>query len=317
MRFETMRGARTLLAAHLPVTRLVDARSLPARTGTSVYLKLECELPTGSFKVRGALWALARRLEAGPVAEVVASSTGNHGAAVAWAARRLGVPATIFLPAEPNPVKRARIAEAGARIIEDGADLAAAWARAEEYAAADGRYFLNDATDAELPAGTATIALEALEQAPDIRTFVVPVGDTALIRGVAAAARAVRPDMRIIGVQAAGAPAYTRSWQTGAVVTTPTAETLADGLATRKPVAANVEDIRRLVDAMVVVTDDEMLAAVAHLESAEDIVAEPAGAAATAALLAHDVAAGPTCAIVTGRNITDDLLARARATAHG
>lgn len=275
-----------------------------------MHLKLETELPTGSFKVRGALWALARRLREGDVTEVVASSTGNHGAAVAWAADRLGVAATIFLPSDPNPVKRARIADLGARIMEKGRDLADAWSAAESYVAAgDGRFFLNDATAPHLPAGPGTLGLEALEQAPEVEAFVVPVGDSALIRGVAAAVRALRPDARIVGVQAEGAPAYERSWRTGRVETTEAADTLADGLATRTPVESNVAALRQLVDDMVLVSDREMLLAIRHLAEEEDVVAEPAGAAAVAALLAGaDPGTGAVCALVTGGNVTDAVL---------
>ncbi len=117
------REAQALLAEHLPETRLVGARSVASPGGGPVLLKLESELPTGSFKVRGALWALAVRHREGRVDEVVTASTGNHGAAVAWAADLLGVAATIFLPERPNPVKRARISELGATVVEDGRDI--------------------------------------------------------------------------------------------------------------------------------------------------------------------------------------------------
>src|ERR1700746_437271 len=110
--------ARSLLARHLPRTRMIRAASLGAKSGEDVYLKLECDLPTGSFKVRGALYALHTNLQRGPIQEVVACSTGNHGAAVAWAANLLGVKARIFLPEKNNPVKRAKIAGLGAEIVE-------------------------------------------------------------------------------------------------------------------------------------------------------------------------------------------------------
>src|SRR5439155_12167988 len=136
-------------------------------TGRNVYLKLETELPTGSFKVRGAFWALAQRMNRVQVQEVVASSTGNHGAAVAYAAKEFGIAAKIFLPANCNPVKRGRIAGLGAGIVESGgSDLASAFKLASEYAKRPGVHFLNDATDEDLPAGPATICCEILEQLP-------------------------------------------------------------------------------------------------------------------------------------------------------
>jgi threonine dehydratase len=185
-----IREAQTSLARYLPVTRLVPAPSLSRLTGKNVSLKLESDLPTGSFKPRGALYALAVNLRRREIPEVIASSTGNHGAAVAYAARVLGVPAKIFLPANPNPVKRAKIEELGAKIVEaGGADLADAFRKACEYSKTPGIYFLNDATDPDLPAGPATIACEILDQQPATEAIYVPMGDTALIRGIAAAAK--------------------------------------------------------------------------------------------------------------------------------
>src|SRR5580698_10897042 len=148
----SIRQAREFLARYFAATRLVEAPFLAGQSMRRVWLKLEAELPTGSFKVRGALWGLAARLKRGSVAEVMASSPGNHGAAVAWAAKLLGVRARIFLPAGCNPVKRGRIAGLGAEIVEcGGVDLAAAFEAAAEYAARPGVYFLNDATDTDLP----------------------------------------------------------------------------------------------------------------------------------------------------------------------
>ncbi|MDR7481700.1 MAG: pyridoxal-phosphate dependent enzyme [Armatimonadota bacterium] len=312
MTFAQVEDARRVLHAHLAPTRLVPAEALARRVGGRVYLKLETDLPTGSFKPRGALYALWACRQRGPVAEVVAASTGNHGAAVAYAARLLGLPATIFLPRNPNPVKRARIAAQGARVIEGGADLAEAAQAARAHAAATGAYFLDDATDPDLPAGAATIACEIVEQTQDTAALYVPVGDTALIRGVALAARHLRPGIRIVGVQAEGAPAYALSWRAGRPVPTPTCQTIADGLATRTPVAANVAAIRRLVDDVRLVSDEAMLAAIRVLLLDEHVVAEPAGAAATAALLAEDrPPAGPVVLLVTGANIAPEVLRRA------
>jgi threonine dehydratase len=213
----TVREAQVLLARYLPLTRLIPAPSVHRLTGNNVFLKLESDLPTGSFKPRGAIYALAVNLSRRQIREVIASSTGNHGAAVAYAARVLGLPATIFLPANPNPVKRAKIEELGAKIVEaGGADLADAFRLATAHANGDGVYFLNDATDSDLPAGPATIACEILDQQPATEVIFVPMGDTALIRGVAAAAKQRSRKIRIIGVQAERAPSYYLSWKEGA-----------------------------------------------------------------------------------------------------
>ncbi len=301
------------LAKCFGVTRLVAGPFLSRKTGRRVYLKLEAELPTGSFKVRGALWALAVRLKKGGVEEVVASSTGNHGAAVAYAGKLLGVKARIFLPAGCNPVKRDRIAELGAEIVESGgADLASAFELAAEYAKRPGVYFLNDATDADLPAGPATIGCEILEQLAEVSSIVVPMGDTALIRGIAAVVKQIAPNVKMIGVQAERAPSYYLSWKEGKVVGTETCDTIADGLATRTPDGANVRDVRQLVDDVVLVSEEQMLQAIELLLVEEHVLVEPAGAAATAALLHTPADYGENAVLImSGANISREVLRRA------
>ena len=306
----TIRGAQRFLAEYFSPTRLIAAHFLGKSAGRNVYLKLETELPTGSFKVRGAVWALAQRMKKGPVQEVVASSTGNHGAAVAYAAKQFGIKAKIFLPVNCNPVKRGRIAALGAAIVESGGgDLASAFALAAEYAKQPGVYFLNDATDEDLPAGPATIGCEILEQLPEASAILVPMGDTALIRGVAAAAKQIAPQAKIIGVQAERAPSYYLSWKEGKVVGTDTCDTIADGLATRTPDAANVRDVKSLVDDVVLVREEEMLRAIEVLLLEEHVLTEPAGAASTAALLKSSISCGDHAVlVVSGANISREVL---------
>lgn len=309
----TIREAQKFLARYFAPTRLIAAPFLSQRTGRNVYLKLEMELPTGSFKVRGAFYALAERMKKGNVREVVASSTGNHGAAVAYAAKEFGISAKIFLPTNCNPVKRGRIAGLGASIVESGgSDLASAFALAANHARQPGVYFLNDATDVDLPAGPATIACEVLQQLPKTTAILVPMGDTALIRGIAVAAKQLAPSVRIIGVQAERAPAYYLSWKEGKVVGTETCDTIADGLATRTPEPANVRDVRNLVDDVVLVSEEQMLRAIETLLVEEHAVAEPAGAASTAALLKSGDSCGDSpVLIVSGANISREVLKRA------
>lgn len=309
----TIRGAQKFLAKYFAPTRLIAAPFLSQRTRKNVYLKLETELPTGSFKVRGVFYALAERMKKGPVREVVASSTGNHGAAVAYAAKEFGSTARIFLPANCNPVKRGRIAALGAAIVESGeSDLASAFQLAAEYAKQPGVYFLNDATDVDLPAGPATIACEILEQLPKATAILVPMGDTALIRGIAAAVRQIAPQVRMIGVQAERASAYYLSWREGKVVGTATCDTIADGLATRTPEPANVRDVRDLVDDVVLVSEEQMIRAIEALLVEEHVVAEPAGAASTAALLNSTDGCGDCpVLLVSGANISREMLKKA------
>jgi threonine dehydratase len=294
--------ARALLARYFAPSRLIYSDALGA------YLKLESDLPTGTFKCRGAIYALSRCEGA---AEVVAASTGNHGAAVAYAAKLRSIPATIFVPRGANPVKLERIARLGGTIREVGVTLAESIDYAADYAAARGAYFLHDASDPFVPIGTATIAAELMEQLPAVDSIYVPVGDTALIRGVAEEAKRVKPSVKIIGVQAKNAPAYYRSWQSGTVVLTDSANTIADGLATTRPLAENVAVIGKLVDEMVLVSEEELLDAIGWLLFHEHLVAEPAAAATVAAFLKHKREEGTPVLLITGCNLAPDVLRRA------
>jgi len=298
--------ARALVARHFTPTRLIRAGSL-STADADVHLKIECDLPTGSFKVRGAVYSLSVNVARRDITEVIAASTGNHGAAVAYAGRLLGIPATIFLPANPNPVKAGRIRDLGARIVEGGDDLSVAIDAAYAYAARTNAFFLHDASDADVPCGTATIAMEILEQVPSTNAIYVPMGDTALIRGVAAAAKHLKPSVAIIGVVAERAPAYYESWRTQAVVETATADTIADGLAVRRPLAPNVEAIRALVDDVVMVSEEEMLDAIAWLKAKEGVTAEPSGAATTAAYRKVRLKPDATCDPVRLKPDTTDV----------
>jgi threonine dehydratase len=301
-----IREAQQLLADYFPPTPLVKASSLSG-SRAEVYLKIETGLPTGSFKPRGAMYALSKNLQRRHIDEVIASSTGNHGAATAFAARTLGVSATIFLPEQANPVKRKKIEDLGARIVCHGnVDLAGAFHMASEYSRRPGVYFLNDATDPDLPAGPATIGLEILEQLPALSAVFVPMGDTALIRGVGAAIKQLSPQTKVIGVQAEQAPSYVLSWHAGKSIPTDTCDTCADGLATRTPEAENVAAIREVVGEVALVSEAQMINAIRHLHVRENVLAEPAGAAATAAYLAHPIS-GRVALLVTGANITDEV----------
>jgi threonine dehydratase len=305
-----IRDAQQLLAKYFPPTPLVKAPSLSS-TSAEVYLKIETRLPTGSFKPRGAMYALAKNLQRRHIDEVTASSTGNHGAATAFAARTLGVSATIFLPEQANPVKRRKIEDLGARIVCHGSiDLAGAFQKASEYSRRPGVYFLNDATDPDLPAGPGTIGLEILEQLPELLAVFVPMGDTALIRGVGAAIKQLSPQTKVIGVQAEQAPSYVLSWRADKPVATDTCDTCADGLATRTPETENVAAIREVVDEVALVSEVQMIDAIRHLYLRENLLAEPAGAAATAAYLANPMS-GRVALLVTGANVTDEVRQRA------
>ena len=310
MDFSEVEQARAFLRTRLALTRLVEAPSLSRESGAQVYLKLENEAPTGSFKVRGALTALHRKAAAGPLAGVVTASTGNHGAAVAYAARCLSVPATVFLPEKANPVKRELITRLGASIVDAGRDYDAAREHAAEFARRQGLNFVEDGHDPNITPGPATIGCEILEQLPEVEVLYVPVGDTTLIRGVARAAKHLKPSVRVVGVQAERAPAYYRSFREGHATSTDTCNTIADGLAVRCATEANVRELRELVEEMKLVSEEELLSAIYCLLVAEHTVAEPAAAAATAAFLASGRAheGQKVVLLVTGSNITPEVL---------
>ena len=305
--------AREFLKKYLAPTRLVHADSLDAASGARVSLKLEIENPTGTFKVRGALNAVRHHLRKKRPEGVVTSSTGNHGAAIAFAAQEMKLRARIYLPENPNPVKRARIAKLGAEIVEVGRDLEESRAHAEKFSKESGWPLIVDVDDPDIAAGTATIACEILEQAPATDVLIVPIGDSNLIRGVACAAKQIRPGIRVIGVQAQNAPAYYLSWKSRRSESTETADTIADGLSTRTTTEANVRQLVELVDDVRLVTDEEMLRAIAFLLLNEHTVAEPAGAASTAALLksGKEFAEKKVALVVSGANIAPDVLRRA------
>jgi threonine dehydratase len=302
------REAQSLLAAHFSPTPLTRAPSLCA-PGREVYLKIESGLPTGSFKVRGAVYSLSVNLARRRITEVVAASTGNHGAAVAYAGQLLKIKATIFLPVNPNPVKAARIRELGATIVKSGADLSAAIDAAYEYTDRTRAFFLHDATDPDVPVGTATIGMEIVAQLPSVDRVYVPMGDTALVRGVASAVTQMKPSASVIGVVAANAPAYFLSWQQRRAVETESAGTIADGLAVSRPLAPNVEAILSLLADVRTVSEEELLAAIRHLRAREGITAEPAAAAATAAFM-KDPQPATSVLLVTGCNISPEVRSR-------
>jgi threonine dehydratase len=305
--------ARRFLEKFLTPTRLVRAESLERSSGGRVWLKLEIENPTATFKVRGALNAVHHRLQQSAIEGVVTSSTGNHGAAIAFAAREMSLRSRIYLPENPNPVKCDRIAKLGAEIVEVGRDLEESREHAAKFSKESGWPLIVDVDDPYIAAGAATIACEILDQAPSTDVIVVPVGDSNLIRGIAYAAKQIRPSVFIIGVQAEHAPAYYLSWKAHRADSTDTADTIADGLSTRTTTEDNVRQLTALVDDIRLVSDEEMLRAINFLLLDEHTLAEPAGAAATAAFIksGNEFAGQNVTLLVSGANIAPDILRRA------
>jgi threonine dehydratase len=312
---ERVRAAQDTLRLVVPESRFLASVKLSRKGGGWVYLKLESEGPTGSFKVRGAYHAIDVRQKQmnGKLPGVVTSSTGNHGAAVAYAAFMQHVPARIYLPENPNPAKKARIADFGAEIVEVGEFLEETRQHAAKFAEEYGWYDVVDGSDPEMLPGTATIACEILDQLQHVDVFFVPVGDSTLIRGFAFAAKQLRPGVKIVGVQAERAPAYALSFAQGRAICVDSSDTIADGLSVRNTTEENVREIATLVDEFVLVSEEEMLSAMRHLLTQEHVLAEPAGAATTAAFLKSETKYTRKMAVllVTGSNVTEELLVRA------
>jgi threonine dehydratase len=312
---QRVRAAQEILRSVVPESRLAVSATLSKSAGAPVLFKLECEGPTGSFKVRGAYHAIHVRQEqsVGKLPGVVTSSTGNHGVATAYSASLLRLPARIYLPENPNPAKKARIAEFPAEIVEAGKFLEETRKHATQFAQESGWYNIVDGIDLGMLPGTATIACEILDQLGGVDVIFVPVGDSTLIRGVAFAAKQLRPEIRIVGVQAERAPAYALGFAKGHAISTDSSDTIADGLSVRDAIEENVRQMAGLVDEFVLVTDDEMLGAMRHLLNEEQVVAEPAGAATTAAFLKSAAAyANKTVVLlVTGANVSEEIRRRA------
>jgi threonine dehydratase len=302
---EQLAAAANVVKTTLAATPLVAASDL----GRQAWLKVETLQPTGSFKIRGALAAMA----AAPDGPVVTASAGNHGLALAQAAGLLGREATVVVAADASRAKVTRLRRMPVSLVERGAGYIEAEEAALEFASR-GATFVSPYNDPDVIAGQWTLGLELDRQLEDPMTVVVPVGGGGLLAGLALWA-AERGDVRVIGVEAGASRAFSASLATGRVVEVPIGETIADGLAGGlEPGSVTVDIVRHSgVVHMVTVDEGEMLAAVAELHREHGLVVEGAGAAAVAAVRSGKVRApdGPVVALVTGRNVTDDVLRRA------
>lgn len=285
-----------------------DCEPLSEVLGCKLTLKLETANPIRSFKGRGASFLVAERLRQGRLAgrRIVAASAGNWGQAVAWACRARGLPLTLFASVNANPLKVDRMRALGAEMQLAGGDFDAAKAAAAAFAAEENAVMLVDGLDTEAAEGAGTMAIELLaEHAPEV--LLVPLGNGALLTGVARWAKAVHPGIRIIGVQAAGADAMEKSWRTGLLSFPPTIATIADGIGVRVPIPEAVEDMQGLVDDVVLVEDSDIIHAMRLLFDRAGLLIEPSGAAGVAAILAHPSAwkGAHVATVLCGSNLSD------------
>ncbi|MGH7524207.1 MAG: threonine ammonia-lyase [Gemmatimonadales bacterium] len=303
--------ARASLAGRLHLTPVLASRTIARQSGAaSVGLKCESLQKTGSFKVRGALNAVMALDASARSRGVVTFSAGNHAQALAWAATSLGVPCTVVMPATASESKAAASAAYGAAVIRHG-DGAAAYVRAMDLAAERGLTFVHPFDQLDVMAGAGTVGLEILDQSPDVDVIVIPIGGGGLASGVAAAVRQTNPRVTLIGVEPEGASAMRQSLDAGRAVRLDRVDTIADGLAAPFAGELAFPIIRELVDHVVTVTDQEIASAMSLILTRAKLLVEPAGAAATAALLAGRV---PTAAgrhvvtILSGGNVDLDRL---------
>jgi len=304
-------AARQVIAPYLPPTPVIHSPALSALTGGVIYLKPECWQPTGSFKVRGALTKLSslspEQLDRG----YVTASAGNHGLGVAYAGQLLGLPpALIFVPETAPMAKVRRLAAFECRVRQEGADYDSAHLIADEYAHASGATYVSAYDDPLVIAGQATAGLEILEDIPDVDSILVPVGGGGLIAGIALVAKAMNPEVRVIGIQPDASPAALLSLQDGkAHETYPAGPTICDGLAGgfgRVP----FELARDLIDDIIIVSEASVRRSVAWLVDHEQMIVEGSGAISIAPLLdgllpSHGQKIVP---VLTGRNLDTRLL---------
>ncbi|WBB77408.1 threonine ammonia-lyase [Micromonospora sp. WMMD882] len=306
-----VRAARELLTGVTRVTPLEPSRPLTAALGGAAWLKCEHLQRAGSYKVRGAYVRIARLSPAERDRGVVAASAGNHAQGVALAAGLLGAAATVFMPVNAPLPKVAATKGYGAQVQLVGATVDESLVAAQTFAERTGAVFIHPFDHRDVIAGQGTVALEILEQCPDVRTIVTGVGGGGLVSGIAVVARALRPDVRVIGVQAAGAAAYPPSLAAGEPVRLPAFATIADGIAVGRPGDLTFTHVHKLVDEVVTVTEEDISRALLMLLERNKQVVEPAGAVGVAALLAGVVETRePTVAVVSGGNIDPLLMLR-------
>ncbi|QKW21330.1 threonine ammonia-lyase [Kitasatospora sp. NA04385] len=304
-------GAQKMLAGVARITPMQTSRHLSGVAGTPVHLKCENLQRTGSFKLRGAYVRIAGLSPVERAAGVVAASAGNHAQGVALAAALLGVRSTVFMPlAAPLP-KVAATREYGAEVRLHGANVDQALQAAREYAEATGAVFIHPFDHWDVITGQATVGLEVLEQCPEVRTVLVGTGGGGLLAGVAIAVKALRPDVRVIGVQAAAAAAYPLSLAAGRPVSLERFATMADGIMVGRPGDIPFEVVNALADGVLTVSEDELSRSLLVGLERLKLVVEPAGAAPIAALLAEPGRfEGPVVAVLSGGNIDPQLMQR-------
>ncbi|MCU1640065.1 MAG: threonine ammonia-lyase [Nocardia sp.] len=307
-------AAANLLAPVIRRTPMVASRVMAERTGHEVWLKCENLQRTGSFKPRGAYNRIANLPEAERRRGVVAASAGNHAQGVAWAATSLGIESTVFMPVGAALPKLVATKAYGATVHQVGDTIDESLMAAREFAEQTGATLVHPFDHPDIVAGQGTVALEILEQLPEVGTVIVPTGGGGLLAGVAGALQQLAPQVRVIGVQASGAAAWPGSLEAGKPIRLAHMVTMADGIAVGQPGEVPFGHIVECAPTILTVDEDALSRALLLCMERAKLIVEPAGAAAVAALMACDLdeldLQGPVCAILSGGNIDPLLLTR-------
>ncbi len=309
---ESFKQARSSIREKVIRTPLVHSPTLTRMFGGDIYLKLENLQKTGSFKIRGAAFKIEKcRNQIGPQG-VVAASAGNHAQGVSLAAGMAGIPAAIVMPQWASISKQQATLAYGGRLILWGASIKESLQKARQMAE-QGMTFIHPFDDPDVIAGQGTIALEILEDIEETDMIIAPIGGGGLISGIAAAAKMLKPEIRIIGVQAAACPAAHESFSKGRIVQTDSRPSIADGISVRQMGELTFQMVRQYVDDIVLVEEEQIASAIVMLLERKKILAEGAGAAPLAALFNQAVrvpAGGKVVLVISGGNVDSPLLGR-------
>lgn len=309
---ESVQEAAKLIKGKVIRTPLVSSPSLSKMFGGEIYLKLENLQKTGSFKIRGATHSILRHHDKIASGGVVAASAGNHAQGVALAAKQAHVPSTIVMPEWASISKQEATRGYGGKVVIAGQSLGESLKKAEEIAGED-KTFIHPFDDPDIIAGQGTVALEILEDLKEVDSILVPIGGGGLISGVALAAKTIRPQVNIIGVQSAACPSAYESYRKGKIARVESKQSIADGISVKQVGELNFHIIRNFVDDVVLVEEDHIAAAILLLLERKKILAEGAGAVSLGALLNGSVSVPPGSRVVlliSGGNVDSSLLGR-------
>ncbi|NKX91178.1 threonine ammonia-lyase [Nocardia coubleae] len=310
--FGQVEAAARVVGAVVRRTPVVGSRVLSERAGVPVWLKCENLQRTGSFKPRGAYNRIANLSPAERARGVVAASAGNHAQGVAWSAAELGITSTVFMPIGASLPKLVATRAYGAEVHQVGETIDESLVAAKEFAERTGATLIHPFDHPDIVAGQASVALEILEQVPDVRTLVVPTGGGGLLAGVAIAMNHCAPQVGVVGVQAAEAAAWPDSLRAGTPMRASRMSTMADGIAVGMPGAVPFDHVSKLVSRIVTVDEESLSKALLLCLERAKLIVEPAGAAGVAALLGAELRdlPGPIVVILSGGNIDPLLLTR-------